>query len=165
MKKLTAILLIMFSLTLQQAHSTSWTQGNAIADMMRSMMQMFTLLNLGQDISADSSWSSDIYQRPRLQTLPPIYWQNTELIDGAWISDQDTVLVVFSGIARIYSSDYQYQNYFVEMRPGWLQIKDTATGAVQRFEMRLTERKMILRNREGQLVRFIKVADYSSNMN
>lgn len=161
MKKFTLIVLVLYSLAFSQAYSSSWNQDNMVAEMMRSMLQMFLLMNLNPNFSADSSWSPDKYQSPQLQTLPPIYWQNTEPVDGAWISDQDTVLVVYNGIARIYSSNNAYQNYFVEIRPGWLQIKDAASGAIQRFEMRLSERRMVLRNREGQLVRFIKIANYS----
>ena len=163
MKKFKFILFISLLLIQTPAYSDSWYRGgNTIMDMMRAMMQMFTMMNMYQNFSGDSYWSPGYSVTPRLQTLPPIPHQNTGLIDGAWTSDQNTVLITYRGLARFYASASSHQDFYLRIQPGWLQIQSMEDGSVSWFEMRLRGRYMSLWNEDGPEISFIKVADFTN---
>ena len=156
------------------AHATNWNSGNPFVEMMRSMLNMFELMQLYQDFSAYSNLSgvprqfspgqfdygpnSQPYNR-FWQPPPPTFDKPAAepSIDGLWSSNANTLLLIRRDHAQIYWSRTEYRNYYLRRTTNQLHFTDAETGQVQTFDMAVQADQMALRDRDGKQLLFRKL--------
>lgn len=171
-------LAIVFALLLQApvAQGSNWTGKSPFVEAMRSMLDLFTMLQSYQQLSSISSMSGmgpitayqgqNMFADPRgminpfaspwgsnIPLLPPA---GTGSLNGAWVSNAQQLLIVKDGLARIYWSRDDYQDYYLKSAPGMLLLKEADSGIVREFEMAGQQDQLALRNRQGQVTLFRK---------
>lgn len=174
MKKNILCALCALLIQIPAAHATNWGGGNPFVDMMRSMLNMFELMQLYQDFSGYSNLSSVPHQfspgqfnygpftqpgsRSGYPAPPPFETSSPNpRIDGLWASDANTLLLIRQDYAQIYWSRSQYRNYYLRRTTNQLHFTDAETGDVQVFDMVTQADQMALRDKDGQQLLFRKL--------
>ena len=174
MKKNILCALCALLIQIPAAHGTNWGGGNPFVDMMRSMLNMFELMQIYQDFSGYSNLSSVPHQfSPGQFNYGPFSQPGSRLgypapppfetsspnprIDGLWASDADTLLLIRQDYAQIYWSRSQYRNYYLRRTANQLHFTDAETGEVQVFDMATQANQMALRDNDGQQLLFRKL--------
>ncbi len=156
----TIALLLLFPLTLARAGSPG---GNPFVDMMRSMLDMYEMMQLYRDFKGDDrAWAPPLPPRPPVEsspaeTLSPFSPQSTRQLQGAWASNNRILLAVKDHLARFYWARDKYRDFDIEILPPRLRLTDKDTGQVQEFEVSLQGDKLVLRDSQGRLALFKRV--------
>ncbi len=137
--------------------------GNPFVDMMRSMLDMYEMMQLYRDFKgSDRPWPPPPAPRtpaesPPPETLPPFSPQSTTQLQGAWASNNRILLAVKDHVARFYWARDKYRDFDIEILPPRLRLTDKDTGQVQEFEISLQGDKLVLRDSQGRLAFFKRV--------
>ncbi|WP_456405713.1 hypothetical protein [Thiolapillus sp.] len=152
-------------LVIGPANASNWNNPNPFVDMMRSMLDIFEMMQLYQDFSGQIGRSSrpsgmrppmSAYSRgpSRGATVDP---RQEALLEGAWASQNRILLAIKEQYARMYWSQEQYQDYYLEILPEHLRFTDAKTGQVQEFEYRIKDDQLALRDTRGRVVQFFRI--------
>jgi len=161
-KKTAQVLFLL--LLIGPAGANNWNNASPFAEMMRFMLSMFEAMRLYQEFSGHIGYSSAPfgYQHPPPYPAPPggasLPPGQHKLLEGAWVSENHILLAIKRGYARMYWSREQYRNYYVKIQPEHLQLVDADTGQVQQFAYRLRDNRLALRDNQGRMIRFLRLA-------
>ncbi|RTZ75905.1 MAG: hypothetical protein DSZ00_01170 [Gammaproteobacteria bacterium] len=163
MKKTVLILLF---LLLPPAHGAGTASNNPFVDMMRSMLDMFEMMQLYQDFSSQtgrspyppvSRWPSPVPAPPSSSTLPPFSPQSTSELEGAWASNNNILFAIKDHLGRIYWARDKYRDFQLEILPPRLRLTDKDTGQSQEFDVSLQGDRLVLRDKQGRLALFRRI--------
>jgi hypothetical protein len=153
------VLLLALFLCLPAARAATPDGTNAFLDMMRSMLNMFEMMQLYQDFKSGrnlppppppgSGWPA-----PANATLPPFAPQSISQLDGAWASNNNLLFAIRNGLGRIYWAKDKYRDFKLEVLPPRLRMTDTKTGQSEEFDIAIQGDRMVLRDKEGRLALF-----------
>ncbi len=157
--RIPTIALLLLSLAPARAGSPG---GNPFVDMMRSMLDMYEMMQLYRDFKGnDRSWPPPPPRSPAEsspgETLPPFSPQSTTQLQGAWASNSRILLAVKDHVARFYWARDKYRDFDIEILPPRLRLTDKDTGQVQEFEVSLQGDRLVLRDSQGRLALFKRV--------
>ena len=170
------ILCVLCALLIQvpAAQGTTWSSGNPFVEMMRSMLNMFELMQLYQDYSGYPGFSGipRAYPPEPFSYGPPVYPNGSALratprfgessaypsLEGLWVSDANTLLLIRQDYAQIYWSRTQYKNYYLRKSRNELQFTDAETGEIQTFDMATQADQMALRDQDGNQLLFRRLS-------
>jgi len=158
MKRPLALLLLLSLLPTAHAAGSSGT--NVFLDMMRSMLNMFEMMQLYREFSSRRDGipyvppSRGWLPPPGSATIPPFSPQGIHQLDGAWASNTNLLFAIRRGAGRIYWAKDQYRDFRVEVLPPRLRLTDMKTGQSEEFEVAIQGDRMVLRDREGRLALF-----------
>lgn len=164
MKKLIPLLLLLFPLRL--AGAAEWDRGNPFIDMMRSMLDIFEMMELYDDFSAQAgrapgqyapSWAPQAPPPGAPATIPPFAPQSITELEGAWANHNNILLAIKQNYGRIYWSRDQYRNLHLEIIPPRLRLTDADTGQSQEFDIALQGDQLVLRDDQGRLAQFKRI--------
>ncbi|MEJ2621286.1 MAG: hypothetical protein P8163_13780 [Candidatus Thiodiazotropha sp.] len=87
--------------------------------------------------------------------LPP-YYRNLPRseVDGIWIGQGGEIVLVMYGYFRVYADAETYRDGRYEIDQDLLRLYDLANGASQTYQYALDSGRMIMRNRQGQILLF-----------
>ena len=158
MKKTLCLLLLLCLPPINQAAGSR--EANVFLDMMRSMLNLFEMMQLYQEFSSRRDrlpyapppygWTPP----PGTATIPPFSPQGIRQLDGAWASNTNLLFAIRNGQGRIYWAKDQYRDFRLEVLPPRLRLTDAETGESQEFEVALQGDRMVLRDQEGRLALF-----------
>ena len=163
MKKTVLILLF---LLLPPAHGAGTVSNNPFVDMMRSMLDMFEMMQLYQDFSSQtgrspyppvSRWPTPVPAPPSSPTLPPFSPQSTSELEGAWASNNNILFAIKGHLGRIYWARDKYRDFQLEILPPRLRLTDKDTGQSQEFDVSLQGDRLVLRDNQGRLALFRRI--------
>jgi len=164
MKK-TALILLLF-LLLPSAQAAGTTGNNPFLDMMRSMLDMFEMMQLYQDFSSQagrspyppvSRWPAPVPAPPAPSTLPPFSPQSTSELEGAWASNNNILFAIKDHLGRIYWARDKYRDFQLEVLPPRLRLTDKDTGQSEEFDVSLHGDRLVLRDKRGRLALFRRI--------
>lgn len=162
MKKITQTFFLLFFIS--SANASNWNNPNPFVDMMRSMLDIFEMMQLYQDFSGQTGHSSRPSKyRQTMPAYPPGSSHSSSdirrenLLDGAWASQNRILLAIKQQHARMYWSQEQYKDFYVEVLPQHLRFTDGDTGQVQEFEYRMQGDQLALRSTQGKVVQFFRI--------
>ena len=163
MKKILQNLLII--LLLGPASATSSSNDNPFVDMMRSMLDIFEMMQLYQNFSGHIGTAGlpqrygkqAPYHLPAPSNPVPGHPPADTHLDGAWASQNRILLAIKQQYARMYWSRDQYRDFYIEIFPEHLRLKDAATGQSQDFEYRLQDNQLALRDAKGRVIQFLRI--------
>ncbi len=161
-KTIQAIILLLLS---GSANAGNWNNPNPFVDMMRSMLDVFEMMQLYQDFSGQVGHSSRPYgYRQHLPSRPPVpgpaspFDQEQENdLEGAWASRNHILLAIKQNYARMYWSQEQYRDFYLEILPEHIRFRDASTGQVQEFEYRMQDEQLALRDNQGRVIQFFRL--------
>ncbi len=164
MKTLAASLLLVLLLPAARAGSPD---RNPFVEMMRSMLDMYEMMQLYRDLSNGGDHLRPPLPPPpppkaprdssQAETLPPFSPQSTRQLQGAWASNSRILLAVKDHLARFYWARDKYRDFDIEILPPRLRLTDKDTGQVQEFEVSLQGDRLVLRDSQGRLALFKRV--------
>ncbi len=154
-------LFLLFLLVPPSALPAGGSGTNVFLDMMRSMLDMYEMMQLYRDFTGGGG-SSPVPPAawpppPRTPTLPPFSPRSTSRLDGAWASNTNLLFAVRGNRGRIYWARDRYRDFRVEVLPPRLRLTDTQTGQGEEFEMILDGDRLVLRDRQGRLALFRRI--------
>ena len=156
------ILILLLSL-LPPAQSAPPAGNNPFIDMMRSMLDMFEMMQLYQEFSSQAGrnprfpaggWPAPVPPPGTTPTLPPFSPQSTSELEGAWASNTNILLAIKDDLGRIYWARDQYRDFQLEILPPRLRLTDKDTGQSQEFDVSLQGDRLVLRDDQGRLALF-----------
>ena len=170
MNKILTAFIFFLALLSPGAQGYSGSVNNPFIEAMRSMLDLFSLMQSYQQFSSQSSISTfpgqgmfsgpgqyiNPYSSPWTADRLPSPYGGSGPLDGTWISNSQILLIVKNGFARIYWSRDEYQDYYLKIGPGQLLFRDAESGVVRQFDMALQQGRLALRNRQGQMTLFRK---------
>ncbi len=159
-------------------YAANWSTGNPFVEMMRSMLNMFEVMQLYQDYSGQSNLSgmpqpfspgqfgSPPFAQPHTDALKPPTSDpslsspatSSTSIDGLWLSDANTLLLINGDYAQIYWSRTQYRNYYLHKGANQLIFKDAESGQLQTYDMATQAKQLVLRDEQGSQLLFRKLS-------
>lgn len=163
MKKiLQAIILFLF---IGPANASDWDNPNPFVDMMRSMLDVFEMMQLYQNFSGNLGHNPNPSRYPKYiqpyspmsPNTPPSDQPADSRLEGAWASQNRILLAIKQQYARMYWSREQYRDFYIEILPEHLKFKDATTGQVQAFEYRIQDDQLALRDDKGQVIQFFRL--------
>jgi hypothetical protein len=168
------IWLALLTAGLPQAHA-----GNSASQIMSSAMlaMMDSMGDLAHRYRQRNNWYSDSYHvtpypntfyapltypdyYPPAQPSPPYTptpYYPTEPhseVDGIWIGQGGEIVLVMYGYFRIYADTETYRDGRYEIDHDLLHMHNPANGVSQTYQYALDNGRMIMRNREGQILLF-----------
>ena len=160
MKKILQIFVLL--LFIGPANARNWDNTNPFVDMMRSMLDVFEMMQLYQDFSGQIGHSGNPSRyRNYMPAYPPASPPPGQVpdgsLDGAWASQNHILLAIKQQYARMYWSRDQYRDFYLEILPEHLKFKDATTGQVQDFEFRMQDNQLALRDKKGRVVQFFRL--------
>jgi len=170
MKKTARVLFLL--LIIGPANAGNWNNSSPFVEMMRFMLGMFEMMQLSQGFSGHAGYSSTPFgyrqyrqYRPAYPAPPgstPFLSRQHNMLEGAWVSRNHILLAIKQNYARMYWSREQYGNFYVEILPGHLRLIDADTGQTQGFEYKLKDNQLILRDKQGRVIHFLRLNMESS---
>jgi hypothetical protein len=170
MKKAVVTLLLTI---LPPAFGGGTASNNPFLDMMRSMLDMFEMMQLYQDFSSRtgssspyppaSSWPAPPMP-PASLTLSPFSPQGTSELEGAWASNNNILLAIKDHLGRIYWARDKYRDFELEILPPRLRLTDKNTGQRQEFDVSLQGDRLVLRDSQGRLALFRRIRSASPTL-
>ncbi len=151
---------LLLLLCLPTARAADLDGANVFLDMMRSMLNMFEMMQLYQDFKSGRGLPSypppppGAWPRPDNATLPPFSPQSTSQLDGAWASNNNLLFAIKDGLGRIYWARDKYRDFRLEVLPPRLRLTDTSTGQSEEFDIAIQGDRMVLRDKQGRLALF-----------
>lgn len=154
-------------LQITTANAANWSAGNPFVEMMRSMLNMFEVMELYQDYSGQPNFSGmphkfnpgQFGRAPFAQSdsdsLPAT--PSGQSINGLWLSDANTLLLINGDYAQIYWSRTSYKNYYLHKSSNQLIFKDAETGHLQTYDMATQANQLVLRDEQGSQLLFRKL--------
>ncbi|HDK37537.1 MAG TPA: hypothetical protein ENG92_00770 [Thiolapillus brandeum] len=163
MKKILQALFLLFFIG--PANAGNWNNPNPFVDMMRSMLDMFEMMQLYDDFSGQiGHTSSSLGYRKYMPPYPPappggnpFKPQQQNILEGAWASQSRILLAIKQNYARMYWSQDQYKDFYLEILPERLRFTDAETGQTQEFEYRTQGNQLALRDDQGRMVQFFRL--------
>lgn len=168
MKRTVLFLLLSLLLPVQGATPAG---NNPFVDMMRSMLDMFEMMQLYQEFSSQAGrspypstgrWPTPAPPSPITPTLPPFSPQSTRELEGAWASNNNILFAIKEDLGRIYWSREQYRDFRLEVLPPRLRLIDKDTGQSQEFDVSLQGDRLVLRDDQGRLALFRRIRNLPS---
>jgi len=160
------IILILPLLLPPPVQSATPTGSNPFIDMMRSMLDMFEMMQLYQEFSSRSDrnapfpasrWPAPAAPSGITTTLPSFYPQSTSELEGAWASNTNILFAIKGGLGRIYWARDQYRDFQLEILPPRLRLTDKGSGQSQEFDVSLQGDRLVLRDSQGRLALFRRI--------
>lgn len=147
------------------ANASNWDNPNPFVDMMRSMLDVFEMMQLYQDFSGQARHVPSPYgyrqYMPRKPAAPhpttPFDQAQENQLEGAWASRNHILLAIKQNYARMYWSKEQYRDFYLEIAPEHIRFKDAGTGQVQEFEFRMQDNQLALRDTQGRVIQFYRL--------
>ena len=147
------------------ANASNWDNANPFVDMMRSMLDVFEMMQLYQDFSGQIGHSGNPSQYrkylPAYPSAPSPSLSQGQVpdgsLDGAWASQNRILLAIKQQYARMYWARDQYRDFYLEVLPEHLRFKDATTGQVQDFEFRMQDNQLALRDKKGRVIQFFRL--------
>jgi hypothetical protein len=162
MKKI--IYSLFFALLFTTASSANnWNKANPFVDMMRSMLDIFEMMQLYQNFSGQINTSSMPYSfRQQMPVSAPFTANSGDNIpqnqlEGAWASKNRILLAIRKNHARMYWTKEQYQDFYMEILNNNIRFTSPDTGQVHDFEYRTRGNQLALRDNQGRVIQFFRL--------
>lgn len=159
--KLTGRMILLASLIFSSPiHASPWSRNELMLEMAEAMLDMARLWNRMQNTSQGSLWATPLQPSPLAPNIPSFQTEDTGFIDGAWIGQDDSLLIIFRGLARLYLDVDHYQDFYIKVDNGWVYLANPQDRSVHRYEVRLADGLMALRDSTGTVIGFSRQASY-----
>lgn len=99
-------------------------------------------------------WPRGLAMPPR-SPLPD--WRNNALV-GNWLGSNGALFAVKNGLARLFYSEFEYQDFFVQTSASELALRSAKDNHISVYKYALQRDKLILKNQLGITLRFRRIA-------
>lgn len=153
---------LFLALFFTSAGANNWNKPNPFVDMMRSMLDIFEMMQLYQSFSGQVNRSSLPYGFSREMPMSAPFAGNSpdipqNRLEGAWASKNHILLAIRQNYARMYWGKEQYQDFYMEIVDSNIRFTSAETGQVHDFEYRTQGNQLALRDSQGRVIQFFRL--------
>ncbi len=146
---------------ISSASANNWNKPNPFVDMMRSMLDIFEMMQLYQNFSGQVGHSSMPYnfqqQMPTSAPFAPGNNSTNNNLEGAWASKNHILLAIKQNYARMYWAKEQYQDFYMEVVANNIRFTSADSGQVHEFEYLTRDNQLALRDHQGRVIQFFRI--------